>query len=226
MRPILIFLILAGAGIITWLVVSSPNKKGEEGKAQAITVSKHSQPFNAQITNTLADYYKITESFVAWDSTGTSTATATIIKDLDNTVLDELKKDTAIYLTAQTFIENAKADAQTIVSEKGIRQQREAFNSLTDNLYQFLNTVKYDGGKLFLQECPMAFDDTKPGLWISQKKDIRNPYMGLHHPEYGKAMLSCGEVKKVLNSDAAETITEQKPSEKGPGKDLEKTRDN
>lgn len=199
MRPILIFLAVAGAGIITWLVVARPVKKEDADKPKAITVSKHTPAFNGQIGNTLNDYYKITEHFVAWDSTGASTATATLIKDLDNTVLDELKKDTTIYLTAQTFIENAKADAQTIASEKGIRQQREAFNSLTDNLGQFLNTVKYDREKLYLQECPMAFDDTKAGLWISQKKEIRNPYMGVHHPTYGKGMLSCGETKMTIN---------------------------
>jgi hypothetical protein len=198
MRPIVIFLVLAGAGIITWLVIARPNKKVDGSKPLAITISEHSQSFNEQISGTLDDYNKITEHFVNWDSAGAITATIALIKDLDNTVLEELE-DTAIYLTAQTFIENAKADAQTIVSEKGIRQQREAFNSLTDNLRQFLNTVKYDREKLYLQECPMAFDDTKPGQWLSRYDSIRNPYLGLRDPQYGRGMLHCGETKATIN---------------------------
>ena len=199
MRPIVIFLIVAGAGIITWLVAARPSKKEEGGKPKAIVVSKHSEAFNTQIATTLNDYYKITEHFIAWDSMATGTATNALIRDLENTVLDELKRDTAIYLTAQSFIDNAKANAQTMAAEKGIRQQREAFNSLTDNLYQFLNTVKYDREKLYLQECPMAFDDTKAGQWISQHDAIRNPYLGLHDPQYGRGMLRCGETKTTIN---------------------------
>jgi hypothetical protein len=199
MRAIVIFLVLAGAGTITWLVAARPNKKEDSGKPKAITVSKHSQSFNEGVASTLDDYSKITEYFVNWDSAGAVMATTAFIKDLDNTVLDELKADSAIYLTAQTFIDNAKGDAETIVSEKGIRQQREAFNSLTDNLRQFLNTVKYDREKLYLQECPMAFDDTKPGQWLSRYDSIRNPYLGLRDPQYGRGMLHCGETKATIN---------------------------
>jgi hypothetical protein len=201
MRPILIFLVIAGAGIIAWLVAARPDpaKKGDSSKAQAITVSKHSQPFNEQISVTLDNYNTLTEHFVNWDSAGAAIATDALIKDLNKTVLDELNDDSTIYLTAQSFIENAKGDAQTIVSEKGIRQQREAFNSLTDNLRQFLNTVKYDKEKLYLQECPMAFDDTKPGQWLSRSDSIRNPYLGLHDPQYGRGMLHCGETKATIN---------------------------
>jgi hypothetical protein len=205
MRPILIFLLLAGAGILAWLIFSRPGKKEPVVKQEAITVSKHSPDFNNAIATALNDYNKLTESFVAWDSTATPAVAKQFIDDLDKLKLDELKKDSSvIYETAITFIDNTKGDAQTIATEKGIRTQREALNSLSDNFYQFLNTVKYDGQKLFLQQCPMAFDDTKPGLWLSQKEEIRNPYLGLHHPTYGKAMLSCGETKIKMNNTGAE----------------------
>ncbi len=201
MRPIVIFLAVAGVAIIAWLVIARPTAKQPDTKLQAITISKHSDSFNTQVAAALAGYDKIREGFVAWDSAGASGNTAVFLSNLDAIKLDELKRDSSIYLTAQTFIDNAKADAQTINTEKGIRQQREAFNSLTDNVYQFLNTVKYDRQKLYLQECPMAFDDSKPGQWLSEGEEIRNPYLGLHHPGYGKSMLSCGETKKVLNAD-------------------------
>lgn len=205
MRTILIFLLLAGAGVITWVIVARPGKKEEAAKQQALSVSKHTSTFNASIEAFLRDYDKLTEQFVNWDSTAATTTAQTLSKELDNINLDELKKDSAVIReTAAMFVSNAKGDLGTIITEKNIRPQREAFNSLTDNFYQFLNTIKYDRQKLFLQQCDMAFDDTKPGLWLSPKEEIRNPYMGLHHPTYGKGMISCGETKIKMNNTGRE----------------------
>lgn len=201
MRAIFLFLLLAGAGIITWLVMDRPDKKVQTAKQEALSVSKHGQAFNGGIVAILEDYNQIAENFVIWDSIKAAAAAAELIQGFNQLPLDDLKKDSsAIYETALAFIENAKGDAQTIASEKSIRSQREAFHSLTDNFYQFLNTVKYDHQKLFLQECPMAFDDTKAGLWLSHKEQIRNPYLGMYHPTYGKGMLACGETKTELNN--------------------------
>ena len=96
MRPIVIFLAIAGAGIITWLIVARPDKKDPEKKQEAIEVSKYNELFNGQVASTMNDYYEIIERFVNWDSSGANTATATLIKDLDNIHLDELKKDSSI----------------------------------------------------------------------------------------------------------------------------------
>ena len=201
MRPIYLFLFLAGVGIIVWLVVARPGKKTDATRQEAITISKHTPAFNAGIAGFLRDYNKLSEQFVNWDSTGAAATAQTLIKDMESINLDELKKDSAVIAeTAAMFVENVKGDLQTIATEKNIRSQREAFNSLTDNFYQFLNTVKYDREPLYLQECPMAFDDEKAGLWLSEKEEIRNPYLGLHHPMYGKGMLSCGETKTTLNN--------------------------
>lgn len=201
MRNLILLLILAGAGILAWVILSKPEKKETGEKAEAIAVSKHSTAFNESVATVLNDYNTIAENFVKWDSVASATAATAMIKNLDSIRLEELKKDSsAIYETAIMFIENAKGDAQTIATESTIRLQREAFNSMTDNLYQFLNTVNYDGQTLYLQECPMAFDDTKSAIWLSQKEEIRNPYLGLYHPHYGKGMLACGENKTKIEN--------------------------
>jgi len=205
MRPIIIFLVLAGVGIITWLVLGRPGKPAEGPKQQALPISKHSDTFNTKVATVLGTYEKLSEQFVAWDSAQAVTTAQALTKEVENINLDELKKDSnAIYETALAFVDNAKANLQTIETEKGIRPQREAFNNLTDNLYQFLNTVKYDREKLYLQQCPMAFDDTQAANWLSKKPEIRNPYLGLHHPTYGKGMLTCGETKQTINHTGQE----------------------
>ena len=35
------------------------------------------------------------------------------------------------------------------------------------------------------------FNEGKGGVWISQSKEIKNPF-------YGKEMLTCGEVKEII----------------------------
>ena len=200
MRTIVVFLLLTGIGSISWLILAKPSKKQEEAKSQAIVVSRYSTAFNASISSLLDDYYQLNELFVKWDSVKVNMQATELQKRVEGLSIAEIEKDTIIYLTAQSFLENAKNDAATMATEKNIQPQREALNSFTDNLYQFLNTVKYDKEKLYLQQCSMAFDETRPALWISQKEEIRNPYMGLYHPKYDKAMLACGEIKKVIDN--------------------------
>lgn len=201
MRPIFIVLLLAGAGIVTWLILSRPGQTMPVARQEAIKVSQHSQAFNNSIDTALSQYHRLSEQFVTWDSAGASTTAATLTTAIENIRLEDLKKDSsAIFETAIMFVENAKANAQEIAAQTNIRQQREAFHSLTDNFYQLLKTVNYDQQALYLQECPMAFDDTKAAQWLSSEEKIRNPYLGLYHPTYGKGMLSCGETKTSLNN--------------------------
>lgn len=200
MRPIILFLVLAGAGIITWLVLARPAAKKVEPKQQALAMSKHSAAFNQSVAAMLTDYEKLSEQFVTWDSVNAAATAQVVSKELENIPLEELKKDASgIHETAAAFVENAKGDLETIATEKAIRTQREAFNNLTDNIEQFLNAIKYDSEKLFVQQCPMAFDDVVSAKWLSRNEEIRNPYLGLHDPKYGKGMLVCGETIKTIN---------------------------
>lgn len=205
MRPIIIFLALAGAGIITWLVLARPAEKAEAPKQQALAVSKHSEAFNSSVGTILTDYEKLAEAFVNWDSIAAPAAAQTLLNDFNSLNVEELRKDSsAIFETAVAFIDNAKGDLQTIVEAKSIRQQRETFNNLSDNMEQLMNTVKYDRERIFVQQCPMAFDDVQSAKWLSKNEKIRNPYLGLKDPKYGKGMLSCGETIKTINHTGKE----------------------
>jgi hypothetical protein len=45
--------------------------------------------------------------------------------------------------------------------------------------------------KLYYDNCPM-YNNGKGGNWLSETKDIQNPYLG-------KEMPTCGSVKEELN---------------------------
>jgi hypothetical protein len=200
MRNILIVIILLVVIILGWRLVNKTNK-AEEARQNPIKVSKHSQAFNASVGTMLDSYYDLTQSLVNWDSVASQTKAKSLKDKINNLQLDELKKDSgAILETANSFLTDSKSNLDSISANNGITAQREGLNSLTQNLYDFLRVVKYDESKLYLQLCPMAFNnETEPGVWLSKTDSIINPYMGIHHPHYGKGMIHCGETKDTLN---------------------------
>jgi len=199
MRKIIVFLAVVAVGIVAWLLFTRSSER-EGPKQKPLKVSKHSVAFNESVQSVMNSYYSLTEGFVNWDTTAVDNQAKALKGKLDGLNLNELKKDTTgILETAQSFVDNAKNDIQTIAQDTGFANKRHGLNSLTDNLFQFLRVVKYDETKLYLQQCPMAFGDDDPGIWLSKTDSIRNPYLGLHHPKYGKAMIDCGETKDTLN---------------------------
>ena len=87
--------------------------------------------------------------------------------------------------------ENAVEHAEHIGANAGnIEHQREHFESLSQDIYDM---VKITGSekKLYYTHCPM-YNDNKGANWLSETKEIRNPYLG-------KEMLECGTIKEELN---------------------------
>jgi hypothetical protein len=194
-----------------WFFYFRGNRPHDKGpKPPPIAVSKHSETFNASVDRVLASYYSMTEGFVNWDTAVINKNGVDLNNALDSLRMDEMKKDTAkdadvIYLTAVDFISNAKNETGNILQQSAIDKKREALKNLTDNLFTFLRTVRYDHRKIFYQECPMAFNDDIPGYWLSDTKDVRNPYLGTLHPKYKSSMLECGSPKDSINFVSQET---------------------
>jgi hypothetical protein len=201
MKKLALLILLALAGVITWYFwETKPKPDNETPQLQAVVVSQHSDSFNTSVNEVLDHYYTLSEAFVNWDSASVTAHANALRSSLNSVNFNELKKDTVIYQTAQSFIQGSQK--QTEIIEKpsaSLNEKRLSFNQLSDDMYNLMRTIRYDKSKIFLQECPMAFNDNESGIWLSKKEDIRNPYLGLHHPKYGKGMLECGETKDTLN---------------------------
>lgn len=159
--------------------------------------SKHSSAFNTSVQSALDSYHSLTEAFVNWDSAAVLLQAKQLQVKLDSIKLDEFPNEAKG--TASGSVDLAKRDLQNMTVNNSLTDKRHALNSLTQNLYDFLKTVQYDEKKIYLNECPMAFNDTDPGDWLSETDSIRNPYLGLHHPKYGKAMIDCGSNKSTID---------------------------
>jgi Cu(I)/Ag(I) efflux system membrane fusion protein len=78
-----------------------------------------------------------------------------------------------------------------IISSVRIEDQRMAFSEFSSQLYKTVKTFGLMGKTAYYQFCPMAFDN-KGAYWLSEIKDIRNPY-------FGDKMMTCGDTKERLN---------------------------
>lgn len=85
---------------------------------------------------------------------------------------------------------NLIASTTRISEAKTIDAQRTAYETLSTD---FIGRVKASGlssGELYVDHCPMAMDD-KGAFWLSNQKEIKNPY-------FGESMMTCGSVKETI----------------------------
>ena len=202
MRQLLLAIVILLAGIGIWHFAFRKKEAPKEAKANPIAVSQHSDSFNTAMNEMLNAYGAMTEGFVNWDTATIDRQAAALAQSLGHIHFQELK-DSAILETAVSYRDNFKNDLTAIQQAPDIAKKREAFNSFSQNLYDLLRVVRYDQATVYLQECPMAFNDADPGIWLSRQPAIRNPYLGLHHPRYGKGMIECGDTKDSLHYTAS-----------------------
>ena len=70
-----------------------------------------------------------------------------------------------------------------------IKHQRSHFILMSEDMYSLVKT--FGGGRpLYHDHCPMA-NDNKGAMWISEIKEVKNPY-------FGASMLTCGSVEEVI----------------------------
>ena len=87
--------------------------------------------------------------------------------------------------------DDLKEHAEHIGANAGkIEHQREHFVMLSKDVADLIKTFGNGGQTLYKDYCPMA-NDGKGATWISELKEIKNPYQG-------NKMLTCGSVKETI----------------------------
>ncbi len=82
------------------------------------------------------------------------------------------------------------AEAAKVSATSDIETQRVAFSTMSNLLIPKVKASGFNSGELYVEYCTMAFND-KGAQWISNEKEIRNPY-------FGDKMLTCGEIRETL----------------------------
>ncbi len=196
----LLVLVLVIAGY-NWYRVSSKTRGVDEPKQQPLSLQKHSDTFNKAIASAMNAYFEMKAAFVDADTARAKLSAGKFIQLMDSIPLTELKKDTTnIYDIAFNDYSNIKSNAESLLTQTNILEMRKDFGMVSENLYPFFRAINYEGEKMYWQNCPMAFGEDKGGNWISNTKEIINPYLGKNHPEFKGSMLHCGEIKDTIKA--------------------------
>jgi len=115
---------------------------------------------------------------------GDAIVTALAKADIKNLSKEQLKSYSDI-------ADGLKENAEHIGANAGrIEHQREHFEMLSKDMEDLVKAFGNGGQVLYKDFCPMA-NDGKGAIWLSEVKEIKNPYLG------GK-MPTCGSVKETI----------------------------
>ena len=201
MKKGLLLIGLTAAVVAAYFIFFNKSEEAvKEPDPVPLAQSKNSDAFNAPFNDMLNVYFELKNEFVDWDSVKATATAAKLAEVAEKVPYNELKADTTIVETAKSFSGSIIAECKGIAGETTIEGKRRSFYTLSENLYNLLRTVKYDQRKLYYDKCPMAFNETEEAFWLTDAKEIKNPYLGNKHPRYKTAMVTCGSIEDSLGA--------------------------
>lgn len=187
--------LITAMSVVLFAACNSNPKQANTGSSDtvqstpAITTEPAAQSQAASPVKEIVNGYLQLKNALAGDN-GNDAATA------GNTMVAAFEKFDKSALPAEkkkTF-EDIEGDAKEHAEHIGkngsnIKHQREHFDMLSKGMYELVKTFGA-GQPLYYDHCPM-YNNNKGADWISEKKEISNPYLG-------KGMPTCGTVKEEL----------------------------
>lgn len=147
------------------------------------------EAFKSQLADVLTKYLDLKDALVATDeskATEAAKATPSSLKGVDMMLL---KGDA--HNKWMSYQKKIKSNLDGIVMMKGIEMKRSHFKTVSDELVKSIKEFEVSPeNTVYLEYCPMA-NNNKGAYWLSESKDIKNPY-------FGDKMLTCGSVKEVI----------------------------
>lgn len=155
-----------------------PSKQSAEGTenttlADTAALAKATDPDKNNVSEVLSSYIALKNDLVKSDGAASKKSAAKLQQEL---------------IEVKGCSEAATLAGEIAATDK-VDEQRKAFLTLSKDVITLAKGIK-TGKPSFVAFCPMA-NEGKGGYWLSEAKEIKNPY-------YGDAMLECGEVKEEL----------------------------
>jgi len=160
-----------------------------EIKAIAVTFKDVDGKVASSVKSIVDAYLLVKNALVADDASAASKAASGItsaLKGIDKSLLTPDQKN--VFDAAEAGLKSGASGLEKQSAD--ISVQRTHFYELSKGVYELVKAFGA-GRTLYHDHCPMAFDN-KGALWISEMKDVKNPY-------FGADMLTCGTVEEVIN---------------------------
>jgi hypothetical protein len=164
--------------------------------------SKNSDSFNIAFDSVMQNYDSLRNAFIDWDTTAADKYATSLQMALISVPYDQLK-DEGSASRATSIAQNAADGLQTLINIDSINNKRRFFwffYTVSESMYHLIKITGYDKAVIYHKKCPMAFEGSKEGWWLSETKTIDNPYYGKYHPKYKNAMLECGIIEDSINN--------------------------
>lgn len=160
----------------------------EQTTAQEATQTNPQNGKGTPVKEIIHQYLQLKNALAA--DNGKDAATA------GNAMMDAIGKVDKVAFTAdqKKVYDDVADDAKEMAEHIGenadkIAHQREHFDMLSTDMYDLVKTFGADQ-PLYKDFCPM-YNNKKGAIWLSETRDIKNPYMG-------SKMSTCGQVKEEL----------------------------
>ena len=134
-------------------------------------------------------YFTLQHALANDDGNSAATKAKEMVNAIDNLPMDKMSTDAhAVWMKYKGKL---SFDAGHIAGTTAIEDQREHFISLSENMYGVIHILKSEKN-VYYQYCPMA-NEGKGANWLSEQKEINNPYMG-------KKMPTCGTTVETIKN--------------------------
>ena len=149
---------------------------------------KVSVKFQKQLKMVFNNYIKLKDALVKDDADDVIIEAKNTLSSLTKVDM-KLLKDEKAHTDWMVLNKEIESSVSSISEETNIKAQRSHFKRLSMHLISTIETFGIDE-KVYSQYCPMA-DNNNGAYWLSEQEKVINPY-------FGEAMLTCGEVKQVI----------------------------
>lgn len=146
-----------------------------------------SEAFTLQVSPLLEAYFQVKNALVKDDYRSAINLSKTITQALSK--ISESPGSATQNQQWETIKKDIQAAERQLSAAKDISSVRTHFSSLSTPMLSLVENFGAGQEEVYKDFCPMAFGN-KGGYWLSEVKEIANPY-------FGASMLTCGEVKNV-----------------------------
>ncbi|WP_417358037.1 efflux RND transporter periplasmic adaptor subunit [Flavobacterium sp.] len=163
---------------------TSKNKNNHTNMNERLKVS---EKFQEQLKEVYNDYINLKDALVKEDSKGSSQNASSLLSNLGRVDMKLLKDEAHNHW--MPLVKEIKSFTTSIAGSQDIKTQRNHFKHLSSHLIKAVQIFGVNE-KVYVEFCPMA-DNNNGAYWLSKEEKVINPY-------FGEAMLTCGEVKQVI----------------------------
>lgn len=156
------------------------------GKTTEREISANSGELKGDLTEILNSYFEMNNHLVKDDASGAQKSGGQLEQALQSFAATNLSEEEQ--KEVNEILESAIENAQHIAKSE-IDHQREHLVSLSTDIKDLIGIIGTEQ-KLYEDYCPMA-NNNEGAIWINNKEEISNPYMGSSMPK-------CGKVNRVI----------------------------